>query len=214
MDKTIQTTAEEAIRRSGAYSFLSLAYLDIPGERFFKLLRFPEVKDNLDKLGLDTDSLLSEHNNLKALEEEFTRLFIGPAHHLSPHESVHTEFQGSHWGEVTSEVQRFIELAGFDIGHHFPGMPDHISVELEFMGQMAQKEGLAWSEKNESKALDYIKIQSMFLDKHLLNWVDSFCDKVIESCFLSFYRELAKWTSSFLWADRKNLSRHDVTTTN
>ncbi len=41
--------------------------------------------------------------------------------------------RGNFGGESTVEVKKFIESAGFDYTSEYKGLPDHISVEWEFM---------------------------------------------------------------------------------
>ena len=60
----------------------------------------------------DQDQLLED------LAVEYARLFLGPAKHISPHESIHHQRDdgdwGSHWGGSTVEVKKFIESTGLE----------------------------------------------------------------------------------------------------
>jgi len=87
------------------------------------------------------------------LAVEFTRLFIGPGPHISPHESVNTEThdvkEAALWSAQTVKVKKFIEAAGLEYDDSFSGMPDHVTAELEFMQRLAAKEAEAWATPNE-----------------------------------------------------------------
>jgi len=137
----------------------------------------------------------------ESLAIEYTRLFIGPGSHISPHESVFVNVDGSEgglWGEKTVEVKKFIETAGFDYLPDFSGLPDHIGAELEFMQKLAETEAHLWSDCEAERADWCLKVQKKFVDEHLSKWVPDFCEKVIEKAEMPFYTEMAKVTRSFI----------------
>jgi len=47
----------------------------------------------------------------------------------------------------------------------------------------------------------HLKMENKFLDDHIMKWIPLFCDKVINAAELSFYREIARLTKSFLEMD-------------
>ncbi|MDP6174976.1 MAG: molecular chaperone TorD family protein [Rhodospirillales bacterium] len=84
---------------------------------------------------------------------EFTALFTGPGEHFSPHESVQLEGgTGELWGKEAVAVKSFIERAGFAYTEELHGLPDPISVEMEFLAQIMAQEGAAWREGDMEKA--------------------------------------------------------------
>jgi TorA maturation chaperone TorD len=81
--------------------------------------------------------------SLDDLVEDYTALFLGPGPHQSPHESVQTSEdagKGLLWGQVTVEVKAFMEGAGLVLPEETSLIPDHISVELQFLARLAEAE--------------------------------------------------------------------------
>jgi len=84
-------------------------------------------------------------------------------------------------------------------------MPDHISVELEYMQHVVEREAQAWEADDDQTALLCLKNEKQFVDEHLLGWVPDFCEKVIEAAESPFYREMARLTRSFIEFEQKEL---------
>jgi TorA maturation chaperone TorD len=84
-------------------------------------------------------------------------------------------------------------------------MPDHISVELEFMQHVVKREMQAWEAEDNETALLCLKNEKKFVDEHLFGWIPDFCEKVIETADWPFYREMARLTRSFIEFEKKEL---------
>lgn len=207
--------AEMAGQRSNIYSFLSTIYhkeltksllKQIKDSQFLKVLSDMEIKLENDFLHTSEDKLLED------LAVEHTRLFLGPGRHISPHESVHHERDDGDWGKLwgasTVEVKKFIESAGLEYKSEYSGLPDHISVELEFMRELTMRESKAWEEKDKDSALYCLKIEKKFIDEHLIKWIPAFCDKVMSQAELSFYREMAKVTKHFIEFEKNEINKY------
>lgn len=155
------------------------------------------IEWQLDEEGRPRDELLLD------LAVEYTYLFIGPGAHISPHESVHVEGgDGMLSGPVTAAVQQFIESIGFTYQADYHGLPDHISVELEFMQALTRLEAQAWREVDEQEAKGLRQLEAEFIHQHLARWVPLFCEQVIDTAELPFYREMARLTLGFIKAEQ------------
>jgi TorA maturation chaperone TorD len=201
-----------ARQRSNIYGFLATAYRQEVNSEFLQQLRDPKFLVILSDLGiqLTTDFLQKpEEELLDDLAVEYAGLFLGPGGHISPHESVHHQRSGGQngllWGESTAEVKRFIESTGLSYDPEYKGLPDHISVELEFMQQLTLREEQAWRDEDEDGALDCLRTEKKFIEEHLARWVPAFCDKVIKEAELPFYREMAALTKNFIEFDREEV---------
>ena len=86
-------------------------------------------------------------------------------------------------------------------------MPDHISVELEFMQHVVQREAQAWEAKDNETALLCLKNEKKFVDEHLFRWIPDFCEKVVTEADLPFYREMAKLTRTFIEFEKEELNK-------
>ncbi len=200
----MQENAEGARIRSHIYGFLSSIFREEITPELFQQINAPVIKEALAELGIQYD-IFSQKDQDQLLEDlavEYARLFLGPAKHISPHESIHHQRDdgdwGSHWGASTVDVKKFIETAGLEYKQEYSGMPDHISVELEFMKEAAGREAQAIEEKDWEGALYCQKMEKKFICDHLIKWIPAFCEKIISQAELSFYGDLAAVTRDFI----------------
>ncbi len=206
---------ETATQRSNIYGLLTLFFRTEITKEVLQHIKKPEFLSVLSDMGasLDDDFLHKNEDDLiEELAVEYARLFIGPAKHISPHESIHHDTGDGDWGQLwgrsTVEIKKFVETAGLKFRPEYTGMPDHISVEFEFMQQAAKREAQA-GEENDSDALLYcLKMEKMFIEEHLIQWVPIFCDKVISETELSYYSEIAKVTKNFMEFEKEEIEKY------
>ncbi|MDA9982294.1 molecular chaperone TorD family protein [Gammaproteobacteria bacterium] len=204
--------SKTAVARSQVYGLLTTVFRAEPSETFIRDLRGPRFVGAFSDLGIDLGEEFRTNPEDEIIEElalEFTRLFLGPGRHISAHESIYTEVDGEVgglWGAKTVQVKKFIETTGLDYESKFTGLPDHISVELEFMRKLAEWEAVKWSDDDSESANYCLTVQKKFIEAHLLKWAPKFCDEVIDKANMPFYRELAKITRDFLEFDYKSIN--------
>ena len=211
VDARMTEMAETATARANIYGLLTAAFRVEPSSSFLTRLKDPDILGVLEGLGVSLGEDFRDSPNEQLREDlaiEFTRLFLGPRGHISPHESLHTDSASDGnadlWGADTVKVKRFMEAAGLAVDDNFTGMPDHISAEMEFMQQLTTKEAEAWTEADEEFATNILKIERRFYDEHLSRWVARFCDKLIEAAEHPFYRGIAEVTKGFIEYEGKN----------
>jgi len=206
--------AESAKFRSDIYGLLATVFRQEPDIALIRELRGPPLWGVFSDLGVDLGEVFfttpSETQLVDILGLEFTRLFIGPSNHISAHESIFAEMDhgiGGLWGRTTVAVKNFIETTGLDYDPEFKGVPDHVSVEFEFMQRLTDWEARKWQQQDRENAEYCLQVQRMFLDQHLLAWLPQFCDVVIKQADIRFYAGLAELTKKYL-----EFERHNVTT--
>ncbi len=196
--------AESANYRSNVYGLLAAVFRQEPGVALIRKLRAPPLWGVFSDLGVDLGELFfttPESQLVEILAQEFTRLFIGPSSHISAHESIFADMDNgvsALWGESTVAVKSFIEATGLDYNPEFNGVPDHVSVELEFMQRMTEWEADKWRQQDRENAEYCLEVQRMFLDQHLSIWLPQFCDVVIKQADIRFYAGVAELTKNFL----------------
>ena len=197
--------AEMARARASVYGLLADIFREAPSEALLSRLRAPEFSGAFQALDISLDEVLENTPREQLAEDlaiEYTRLFLGPGSHIPPNESMHVASRfgepNSLWGAATVAVRKFMEGTGLKIADSFPGMPDHITAEFEFMQQLLLKEAEAWSNDDEELGANILKIEKRFYDEHLSLWVSCFCDKVIEASKGSFYGEFSEVTKAFV----------------
>lgn len=95
------------------------------------------------------------------------------------------------------ELVRFYNFFGLKLASGM--MPDHVTVELEFMHYLASSE--------DEDPASYLTAQRDFLQRQLLNWWPALAAKVKEQRSPRFYRALVTLGAQFLEAERKYLAR-------
>ncbi len=144
---------------------------------------------------------------------EYAALFLGPGSHLAPYESIYvpdtTGRVGQFWGECTVDMKNWVEHYGLKISERYDSIPDHISIELEFMQNIVKQEHIAWERDDQKTAEKCLMVEKEFFNKHIINWIPQFCDKVTEATDIDFYREIAKFTRDFILEEEKLIS--DIT---
>jgi len=211
-----QVMARTAMERSNLYGFLAAIYRRAPSAALLGRMREPEMRAALAGAGVEIGEAVdggSDEQLLEALSLEYTRLFVGPGRHISPHASVHADGGGGGlWGRPTIEVKKFIETTGFEYKPAYRGLPDHISAELEFMGEVAKRESEAWKNNDLEKSENLRKIEELFLHDHLTNWIFCFCEKVQTQSELPFYKEISKLTERFIASEQEEFGQQQQTT--
>ena len=200
---------QSAKGRSNIYDFLTTVYrIEFNAERL-QGIKDPAFAEVLSEFGVDVNNAFFNGTDEKVIEDlavEYARLFAGPGKHISPHESVHHERDGGDWGKLwgrsTIDVKMFIEKAGLEFKSEYTGLPDHISVEFEFMKELTLREAQAWEENDSEGAMKCREIEKRFVDDHISKWVPGFCDRVIQTAELDFYRNIAKLTKEYVLEEK------------
>lgn len=208
--------ADSAKSRSEVYGLLTAVFRVGPTEAFIKELRSPRLSGVFSDMDVELGEAFysdPEFDVVEALVLEFTRLFIGPGPHISAHESIFTvvdSSSGGLWGTKTVEVKKFIEATGLNYEPQFTGLPDHISVELEFMQKMTEWESEKWMQEDRKSAEYCLSAQRMFLEQHLLCWVSKFCDEIMDQAELPFYKAMAELTENYMAFERQSIAAENA----
>jgi TorA maturation chaperone TorD len=141
------------------------------------------------------DVLLHYGNNeigLSLLKREYQRLFEPPSPIAPPYESL---YLGSLLGERMEDVLKFYKSEGIQPSPDYHELPDHITVELDFLSRLAYRVSGGNSQERMLK----------FIELHILNWVPQFLELVKENTKEKYYRELAIFTGELIFKTRKIL---------
>lgn len=203
-----KTTREVNVARTrgNLYLFLTSLYAGELDLRLLRQIRGPDFIQALSGLGIEFEKDFLEGSEKELLDEmniEHTRLFINPGRHISPHESVHRSGEGLLWGNSTVRVKAFIQSSGLKYRSDFKGIPDHISVELEFMYRLVEAE-IEAREKGDPVKLDKIHgLQRRFFDEHISKWIPRFTERIAKETKLDFYRKIAQLTKEFILFEKR-----------
>ena len=135
----------------------------------------------------------------EALLVEYARLFVGPQHLAAPpYGSIYLDQGRAVMGESTQRVVARYREEGLAVDDDFHELPDHITVELEFLYFLISRELEAFADGDSTVAVEYLCKQKRFLADHLLGWAPEFCERVQTNAELPHYALLARCLEAFL----------------
>jgi len=144
-----------------------------------------------DGVGVEAQALLTERTQLDPilLENEYVRLFVNalPEVACAPYGSVYLE--GTLMGASTMRVAAMYRKYGL----HPDGLPDHISVESEFLAWLS---GEVMHSSEARKDFD-------FLWAHFQGWLPLFFAQVEQHDQLGWYRRCAEWAKGIIFRCQK-----------
>ncbi len=197
------------MERSRLYGLLANLFRREPDAELLHQLRSPGFRALFSGIGIDlgddffNDPLDEVRDRLRV---EYTFLFLGPGKHIAPHESVQRKRgSGILWGEETSIVKQFMAAAGFDLDEAASDIPDHVSVELEFLSHLSAKEAEAWQADDHQSAAAALGWQHRFVSDNLGKWVGRFCRTVEAAAETPFYAQFAKLLRSFIAGEKSEI---------
>ncbi len=206
------TGAEQAAAagRSRLYQSLSQAIL-FPGEEFREAVAAGELRDalasDLDALPFAVDAdlpaLADALGSYTDFQTEFIRLFeVGVGSPPCP------LYGGLYLGgrrNVMEECTRFYNFFGLSSGGTSRELPDHLSVQLEFLHFLSFQEVAALQQDGDVDS--YRRAQRDFLSRQVASWTPKLAQRVRGSEPPAFYRALGELIASFCRDDVGYLHR-------
>ena len=130
---------------------------------------------------------------------DYTRLFLGPTETIAlPYGSVWLSGEKTLMQDSTMAVLELYREGGFEIDENFRELPDHITVELEFLYLLIYRENQARQAGQTDALTSMASLRKRFLDQHLGVWIGPFTAAVEAGANSAFYRELAGFTHRFV----------------
>lgn len=192
--------------RAGVYHLISRFYIKEVSQDFLTALKNKEIIDSLNGLGVDFSRILSnvsdEAKFLDELATEYAALFI-IAGGIPPYESV--RLKGMLCQEPEARVRAFYERCGLAVKDENKIFSDHLGMELEFIGYLADKEADAWNNNDEKTASEWNRLQKEFFAEHLDKWAFGFLKDMAVCAFHPFYKEVVKLTEGYLEIEKEDL---------
>ena len=126
-------------------------------------------------------------STLEELAVDFCQLFLGPANHLPPFQSVWQ--RGQFQGESAASMQHYVSAAAYETGGL---MFDHLGVQLDVMGRLLES-GLDSVQHSD----DVFDLAATYFAEHL-TWVPPLFESAINRAATEFYRSMIHMTRDFL----------------
>ncbi|MFC1913242.1 molecular chaperone [Chloroflexota bacterium] len=213
---------EEKVAAMWLYRFLARAF-SYPDASFTDTITqngfWEELEEAADGVGIaaikviDKMRLYSHQSSkvvgqlLRELQIEHTYLFINavPTVPAPPYESVYTG-TGLLMGQAVSEVLAAYRESGLVMNIDHDSLPDHISVELEYVAYLIEKDIESSNNEESQESASWQEKKEMFLKHHLLIWPYKFLDVVNKNARLSFFHHLSTLTRMVLDSERSKIS--------
>jgi TorA maturation chaperone TorD len=135
-------------------------------------------------------------------EDRYHRL-LGSAGSISPYESDYYGYgkEGMREkGAVLGDVAAFYKAFGFEPSNETLEAPDHIALELAFLGFLKLKEVYALMSGDDEARQICSKAEYDFLQEHLLGWAPELLDRLAGQVNNEFYEEASRLLTLFLEA--------------
>jgi DMSO reductase family type II enzyme chaperone len=185
MSTTVEV--ERAAGRSRAYGALARAFTCPTSEVYDEIItgRLAEA------LGAPENETLRPDLPFEEFQAEYLRLFeVGPRCPPCPlYEGAWREREFLDRRELMEELVRFYHYFGLTLGERPKELPDHLSVELEFLHYLAFLE--AQTLELDRDPASCRRARRDFLERHPLRWLPQLRDKLYRLEALPFFRELA-----------------------
>ena len=207
--------------RAEVYRFFATLFLNQPDQDLLNGILSDQGASALEALFpheptvVQFRELVRDYGNGKNTSEEFLldyeAMFRVPGDaYVHPYESVYRQENSDGgggkkamvYGVWAQEVAKLYEAEGLEPREGFTELPDHLGVELEFMGYLCQRAAEAVASGDHKKAEIFGSKQREFLQNHLLSWSDKCLMKMKEKASTSLYRHLANLLESFLAEER------------
>ena len=181
---------DEAVALAGVYQLLARLWLREVDEQLLADLSRPPLRDVFTAAG----GTLPKHVDTATLEElavDFCQLFIGPANHLPPYQSVWQagQFQSS----PTEPMRRYTDWLGYDADGV---MLDHLGVQCDVMSRLLGSAPLAMKATGE-----LLRLAGTYFDLHLA-WAFPLLESAVQRAETDFYQSTIRLTRDFLTSER------------
>ena len=183
--------ADPALARARADTYRLLARLCLAEVDARLLAALRETAEFGPTLSGDDEPLLA------ALRAEYARLLL---FNVVPYESVYVDEQMMlNTAATVAVVEAYREGAYSPAGQ--VGAPDHVGLELGFVGHLALAEAKAWERGEEAEVARLQTLQATFLAAHLGRWAPIWATALGRLARHPFYGALAAVVRDFVLAE-------------
>ncbi|MFW5938880.1 MAG: TorD/DmsD family molecular chaperone [Halolamina sp.] len=184
--------------------FVIEVFHDTPDEAFVERLLDGELQTPADEVNGHLDAgfaalerFVEENQGREPAEvanelaTEYTAVMVGPRPNVLPHETFYRE-DTEFIGEGLANVEASYGAAGWSPPEEYGEENDHIAVEFAFLRTLIERQRAGMDET--------VGFERVFLDEHLLEWIEQFADHIPEETDESLFiagAEIAAGTAAF-----------------
>ena len=209
----LQKNISDAASRSKCYEIFSELFYEPNKEELLSKKIIYNLADALKDLNPEAKQSAERMNNSineyegKQLIVEYSRLFLGPFKVLAPpYGSVYIDSGRILMGDSTLDIMHLYREAGLVFRDGFKEVPDHITIELEFLHFITYQELSALHSNNNDDLKKYRKTQVLFINNFFGQWIFPFCEKILSNTKNSYYRSLAECLQQFTQSEMERIN--------
>ncbi|HEX9113266.1 MAG TPA: molecular chaperone TorD family protein [Nitrospirota bacterium] len=196
---------DTAKARSSVYHLLSALFMKEVDSGLLAVMKSENIAQAFEELAPNIRCILDHpvpETLLNDLAEEYAALFVVPGG-VPPYESV--RLRGMINQQPAWEVEEFYRHCGLVMRDECRIMPDHIGMELDFMGDLAGKEAEARLNDDGEEAAKWLGLEREFFQNHIDLWVFAFLRDVERLAFHPFYKTVGSLAMRFLETEKEHL---------
>lgn len=186
---------QEQLYRASAYSILAALLRNVPTRDVLEhVANFSDVAVDEDELllSMSTLGLAAKSTELSAIDDEYHDLFIGLGRgELIPYASWY--LTGYLMEKPLSILRDDLKALGFERDESVVEPEDHVAALCEVMSLLISDEEVT------------AETQTIFFEKHLIEWINRFFDDLSTAESAVFYRAVGRFGSAFLNLEKQYL---------
>lgn len=190
--------------KASTYRLLSACFYE-PEDCYLEENVYGQLTEALQQVAPELSSLATQmdeafrHVGAAELLQDFSRLFMGPFEiPAKPYGSVYIDGEKVVMGDSTMNAKANYAIADFDVAEDIKELPDHISVELEFLYLLSFRQAEAHAKNDASQAIRFQELEKSFLVDHLGRWIEPFCIRIRQHAQTVYYKLLADLAEKFV----------------
>lgn len=144
---------------------------------------------------------------VESLKSSYNRLFIVPGDSFAClWESLYQGKEEMLFQPSTIEVRKLYERFGYQAKDYLRFPEDHLSMMLDFLGNLAVRAFEAFSNSEDEKVAELLGASDSLTGEHILKWLPRLCEQLACKDGIGFYARYAEALRAFLETDRRLVS--------
>jgi len=178
-NRELDTELLENLKKVGFPRGLGLNLSSTPGQEALRIM----------EAGLKAIADPGSQQELDDLAADYANIYLTHGLRSSPLESVWLDEDGLAMQEPMFQIRGIYGRYGYSVQDWRKRSDDHLVHQLQFLAYLFEPD------TGEGERLREI---SMFMDEHILRWIDQFAGRVATRCQTLFYAGLATLTAAYL----------------
>ncbi len=147
-----------------------------------------------------------DQTTLDQLAVDYADIYLNHSLHASPFESVWLDEDHLIQQEPMFQIREWFERYGLKTENWRIRSEDHLVLQLQFIAALLDPQSDIAKSMNKIPQLKRMQDATMFMDEHLLLWIEDFCTLVSQRCSTDFYASIAVLTNAYIQELRETLA--------